>query len=295
MALRRLCTGDSLLTIGELFGVSATTISRSTWKFVKAINGAFKDEIKWPEGDALEEVKAGFSAKHFHNCCGAIDGTHFSIELPQGELSTYYFDYKKNVSVSMQAIVDLKLRFLDVSCGWPGSVQDTRLMRNSGFYKDVVYRRSKLYGQTYICSDGSAMREYLLGDAGYPLYDWLIMPFARGIDGRHDLWNYMHSSTRMCVERSFGRLKGVWRILHRILWQPRIHTIAPMIHCCCILHNLMITHNEVVSPDLFVDPNPPGYGPVFVPNREFFYGGPEAREQIVIDSLQIATTDLDNS
>jgi hypothetical protein len=99
----------------------------------------------------------------------------------------------------------------------------------------------------------------------------------------------------MCVERSFGRLKGVWRILHRILWQPRIHTIAPMIHCCCILHNLMITHDEVVSPDLFVDPNPPGYGLVFVPNREFFYGGPEAREQIVIDSLQIATTDLDNS
>jgi hypothetical protein len=134
------------------------------------------------------------------------------------------------------------------------------------------------------------MREYLLGDAGYPLYDWLIMPFARGIDERHDEWNHMHSSTRMCVERAFGRLKGIWRILSRILWQARVHTIAPMIYCCCILHNLMISHDEVVSPDLFVDPHPSGYSPVFVPTREFYDCGPESRDQILTESLYIATT-----
>jgi hypothetical protein len=185
--------------------------------------------------------------------------------------------------------VDLNLKFLDISCGWPGSVQDSRLLRNSGFYGDVLYRKSNLHGPTYICRDGSAIREYILGDAGYPLYDWLIVPYAKGIDLRHNKWNFMHSSTRMCVERAFGRLKGVWRILNRILWKPKVHTIGPMLYCCCILHNLMIVHGEVVNPDIDVDPHPVGYGPVLVPTREFYYGGPEAREQLVNEILEIAT------
>jgi hypothetical protein len=79
IALRRICSGDSLLSIGELFGVSESTVSKSTWKFIKAFNQAFRDEIKWPEGEAMEEVKAGFRAKHFHNCCGALDSLSCGI------------------------------------------------------------------------------------------------------------------------------------------------------------------------------------------------------------------------
>jgi hypothetical protein len=109
IALRRLCTEDSLLSVEELFGVFVSTVSKSTWKFIQAINKAFSKEIKWPKGEALEEVKAGFCAQDFHNCCGAVDGTHIPVELPQGELSMDFYDYKKNISVSMQAIVDLKL------------------------------------------------------------------------------------------------------------------------------------------------------------------------------------------
>jgi hypothetical protein len=285
LALRRLCTGDTVAGIAELFGVSGSTVTKSTWKFIQAMNSRFKDQVKWPEGDALEDIKAGFRAKQFHNCCGAIDGTHFPVELPRGEESIDYYDYKKNISVSLQAIVDLNLKFLDVTCGWPGSMQDSRLLRNSGFYGDMVYKKSKLHGPTYRCADGSAMREFLLADAGYPLYDWLIVPYARGIDMRRDQWNFMHSSTRMCVERAFGRLKGVWRILSRILWKPRVHTLGPMVYCCCILHNLMIEHNEVVNPEICVDAHPPGYGPVLVPTREYFDGGPEARNQLVNEAL----------
>jgi hypothetical protein len=93
-----LCTRDlNLASTGELFGVLASTISKSTWKFIKAVNCAFRDEIKWPQDEVLDEVKAGFYAKDFHNCCGVVDGTHFPVELPKGEDSTHYYDYKKNI------------------------------------------------------------------------------------------------------------------------------------------------------------------------------------------------------
>lgn len=171
IAIRRLSTGDQVLGIGELLGVSASTVSKCTWKFVRAMNSKFAHLIKWPTGDELEEVKAGFRLKGFPNCYGAIDGTHFPIEFPRGENSVDYYNYKHNISVSMQAIVDANGHFLDICGGWPGSVQDSRLMRNSKFYHDVIFNRTRLAGRSHVCLDGTPLREYLLVDAGYPLYD----------------------------------------------------------------------------------------------------------------------------
>lgn len=111
-----------MLGIGKLFGVLTSTVSKCTWKFARAMNRKFAHLIKWPRGDALEVVKAGFSQKGFPNCCGAIDGTHFPIELPRVENSVDYYDYKHNISVSMQAIVDQQGRFIDICGGWLRSV-----------------------------------------------------------------------------------------------------------------------------------------------------------------------------
>lgn len=62
-------------------------------------------------------------------------------------------------------------------------------MRNSKFYHDVIFPKTKLAGRSYVCVDGTTLREYLLADAGYPLYDWLMVPFPRGLDHEHDFWN----------------------------------------------------------------------------------------------------------
>lgn len=252
---------------------------KCTWKFIKAINKRFWQEIKWRTGDALEEVKAGFHLKGFPNCCGAVDGTHFPVELPRGERSVDYYDYKHNVFVSMQAIVDSNCCFLDVCYGWPGSIQDSRLMRNSGFYSGVVYTKEKLVGPVHTCTNGQQLREYLLANAGYPLYVLLIVPFARGISVQHDVYNHKHSFTRMAVECSFGRLKGTWQILSRILWRPRVYSIGPMIFCRCILHNLMLCFGgDMAVHESIVSPHPTRYGPVLVPTREFCEGGTEVRD-----------------
>jgi hypothetical protein len=86
IALKRLSTGDHSLIIGEMFGLSVTSVSRITWQFTQAFNKRGRRLITWPEGEDLEIVKRGFVERwNFPNCCGALDGTHFPVELPNGE------------------------------------------------------------------------------------------------------------------------------------------------------------------------------------------------------------------
>ena len=56
----------------------------------------------------------------------------------------------------------------------------------------------------------------LVGDAAYPCHPWMLAPFKGHKDGlscEEYHWNFVQSLTRMCVERAFGMLKGIWRIL----------------------------------------------------------------------------------
>jgi hypothetical protein len=65
----------------------------------------------------MEDVKAGFQAKGLYNNCMAMDTTHVIIKSLNREDGRDYVDYKKNISMSLQAIVDLKIWFLNISCG----------------------------------------------------------------------------------------------------------------------------------------------------------------------------------
>jgi hypothetical protein len=107
IALRRLATGDNILGVAELFGLSAPTVSRITWRFVRSFCKSGRFLISWPNEDGLRRVKEGFFQRwKFPNCCGAVDGTHFQLQLPLGENTRDYFDFRQNISVSFQGIVD---------------------------------------------------------------------------------------------------------------------------------------------------------------------------------------------
>lgn len=47
----------------------------------------------------------------------------------------------RDYSILMQGVCDGIGKFLSVSCGFPGSMHDARMLRMSGFYERVVDRR----------------------------------------------------------------------------------------------------------------------------------------------------------
>ncbi|ROJ25256.1 Protein ANTAGONIST OF LIKE HETEROCHROMATIN PROTEIN 1 [Anabarilius grahami] len=107
---------------------------------VREFSHAIRDEmmreyIKLPEGEELQTILLGFKNRWgFPQCAGAIDRSHIPIIAPP-ENHTDYFNHKGWHSVILQAVVDYKYCFTNINIGWPGSVHDSRVLRNSIIYE----------------------------------------------------------------------------------------------------------------------------------------------------------------
>ena len=250
IAIRRLATGNSLLSIGELFGIGKSTVTEVTTRFIKSLNLRGQHHLTWPVGEQLKKVKAGFESKwRIPQVCGAIDVTHVEVNLPGNERSTDYYDKDKNYSFILQAIVDAKTRFLNIFANYPGVVHDARVFANSGI-KAAIDRGQCLNGPMRLIQ-GIPIPELLIGNAGYTQETYMLIPLpGYKLDPMSDQFNFKHSSTRMAVERSFGILKGVWQILKRPMYVPNCSMVSSIIHTTCILHNILLDKGDTPDDDL---------------------------------------------
>jgi hypothetical protein len=104
-----------------------------------------------------------------------------------------------------------------------------------------VFRRSTL-GQS-LTPGTNLLRKipqgtYLIGDAGYPSNVDILVPYPSVVNPANKWFNFLQSSTRICVEQAFGRLKNRFRIL---LHAQKAHPIRAQntTFACMILHNIL--------------------------------------------------------
>ncbi|GBG85301.1 hypothetical protein CBR_g39869 [Chara braunii] len=98
--------------------------------------------------------------------------------------------------------------------------------------------------------DGTVMGRYLMGDAGYPILPWLMIPFGgsdRTVEERS--FDNKFSALRNVIERCFGRLKGMW---HCFGWKhiANMQNVCYQFFACCILHNIIIDAGIPVDEEL---------------------------------------------
>jgi hypothetical protein len=243
IALLRMTTGVSLMSIGTCFGMNHSAISHITWKFIECLEEHAARHLKWLDPEEMTTIKAKFEKiQGFPNCCGAIDTTHILMCSSAQPNSSVWVDGEGRNSMVLQAVVDPDLRFRDVVSGWPGSLDDSCILRTSGFYR-LCQNGARLDGKMELPgeSSGSVVGEYIVGDASYPLLPWLMTPYQD-----HDLslekaeFNKRHAAARMVVQGALTNLKERWQILKGELWRPDKHRLPRIIYACCLLNNIMI-------------------------------------------------------
>ena len=142
---------------------------------------------------------------------GAVDGVQIEVIGPSNDSKVGYFNRKQHYSINTQATIGSNLVFLDFATGVPGSFPDSRILRHSTLYGNAEQGR-KLSMPTETVQDIAA-RSILLGDGGYPLTPWLIIPYKFSVNFSQSEKKFNKStSSRVNVERAFGVLNGVLNV-----------------------------------------------------------------------------------
>ena len=104
-----------------------------------------------PEGDNARNTIQKFEEQRgFPGVLGAINGSHIPIEAPIKD-PEQYINRKGFHSLQLQVVCDMEMMFIDVFCGFPGSVHDARVFRNSPLFIDAERNRDQLFpGNSYL-------------------------------------------------------------------------------------------------------------------------------------------------
>ncbi|XP_025155207.1 protein ALP1-like isoform X1 [Harpegnathos saltator] len=162
--------------------------------------------------------------KEFPGVIGAIDGSHIRIDKPTEDPNSY-INRKQYFSLYIQGVANHNMKFLDVFVGYPGSVHDTRVFKNSPVRNDLHE----------LCRDNY----YLLGDSAYPCLKQLIVPFKDNGYLTHAQRNFNQklSSCRVIIENAFGCLKQQFRQLYYFKLRDIVRMVR-IIHACYVFHNM---------------------------------------------------------
>ena len=168
---------------------------------------------------------------------------HMSISKPRHGPADYFYFKSGGYTLKCQAVVDSEKRFLDLYLGMPGSTNDSQVLRRSSLY-DLGMHDNLFDDQRGF----EGFSPYLIGDLGYPLLPWLMVPHRNHIrlSMAEALFNKRLRKGRCVVENAFGILKQTFREL-LIKSDLDVAFLPDVILCCAILHNMLLgqSHEEV--------------------------------------------------
>ncbi|XP_071577182.1 putative nuclease HARBI1 [Temnothorax nylanderi] len=211
--------------VADRFGITLSALYNIISRVTDFILTLANDVIRYPNAAEKAETAAFYqNTKGFPGIIGAIDGSHIRIDRPAEDPDSY-INRKQYFSVNLQGTVNHEMKFLDVFIGYPGSVHDARVFRNSPLYRDL----------RELCTDNY----HLLGDSAYPCLIGLMVPYRDNghLTRAQRTFNRKLSSCRVIIENAFGCLKQRFRQLYHLKLRD-IGRIVSVIHACCVLHNM---------------------------------------------------------
>lgn len=134
----------------------------------------------------------------------------------------------------IQVVCDHTKKIRDVFVGYPGSVHDRKVFKNSPLCNHLEEKCGSYY---------------LVGDSRYPLKKNLLSPFKDGgqLSRRQIYYNMKLSKTHYVIEHCLGILKQKFRQMFHVKLR-NITYIVHLIRAACVLHNISI-NDDFISND----------------------------------------------
>ena len=117
----------------------------------KAILNLYDDVITWPDADERELISQRIEELYeFPHLVGIIDGTLFPLAIEPSVAQEDYFTRKGGNALTSLIVCDDVGRIRHYELGYPGSVHDNRMWKNSSLFlqKDFFSQNCNTYQVT---------------------------------------------------------------------------------------------------------------------------------------------------
>jgi hypothetical protein len=155
-----------------------------------------------------------------------MNGKHIVILCPSKSGSEFY-NYKKDYSVILLAIVDANYKFIYIDFGTNGRVNDALVFSKSTFNEALQTNTLNLPTQGVFVSDYA-----------FPLRKNIMNPYImkRPLTVKERIFNYRLSRACCVSENAFGiMVSRFW--VYKKLMPLQLHEVDQLIKATCVLHN----------------------------------------------------------
>lgn len=197
--LKWLKWNESMKSLSLPFGCGKSTIHEIINKMGQLLlRWADQYIVHEPDDQLTRHAQQRFH-ETYHNVVYVVDTVPCKIPQPSSPLAREYYNvHKKYYHIKTQAVVNAKGDFIDISPTVKGATSDITLFRDSGFGEYVTSGKRIAADAIY-----QGIAPFLNGGD-------IIIPHRREqgtLSDTQEFSNSFHSSYRVVVEHSFGRLK----------------------------------------------------------------------------------------
>ncbi|KAL9263752.1 ANTAGONIST OF LIKE HETEROCHROMATIN PROTEIN 1-like protein [Drosera capensis] len=239
----RLATGEALRLVSRRFGLGISTCHKLVLEVSSAIRAVLMPKfLQWPDEARMKRIKEEFERSYgIPNVGGAMYTTHVPIIAPKDSVSAYFNkrhterNQKTSYSITVQGVVDDKGTFTDVCIGWPGSLPDDQVLEKSALFQRATR--------------GLLKDVWLVGNSGYPLLDWVLVPYTDQRTWTQHAFNEKVGDVQSVAKEAFAKLKARWGCLQKRT-EVKLQDLPVVLGACCVLHNICEMRNEELDPAL---------------------------------------------
>ncbi|KAK9166309.1 hypothetical protein Scep_001500 [Stephania cephalantha] len=142
-------------------------------------------------------------------------------------------------------VVDNSCRILSIVAGFRGGIDkgDSRgVLESSALYKDV--EEGKVLNGPVIRVGDIDVPQYLVGDEGYTLLPWLIVPFVHPAPSSgEEEFNVAIRKMRLPAVRTIRSLRN-WGVLSKPIEEEDVKMAVACVGACSILHNALLMRED---------------------------------------------------
>ena len=141
-------------------------------------------------------------------CKGAIDSFEIEIRQPLNRLAAYP-SRKCETTVKVQAVATWDLNFIDISVGWPGSMHDSRINRNSSLSQTI---RSRPEGTDFFIL-GDTVRNNIIYFIEQSICKVFVNPCISSLSHTHEIRTRQYTK-RACRNPSLSQFASSNAVPH---------------------------------------------------------------------------------